>query len=195
MDNRVSQVAIVVKNPPANAGDLRVAGLILGLWRSPRGRHSNPLQYFHLENPMNKGAWKATVHSVPKSWTGLKQLWMHIMDNIHIYIQPLKELVGVVIQSLSGVWLFTTPWTSAHQAPLSFTVSQSFLKLMSIESVMPSNHFILCCPLLLSLIFPSIGVVSSEPALCIRWPKHQFFGAQPSLWSNSHIHKWLLEKP
>ena len=188
-------MAIVAKNPPANAGDIRDAGLILGLWWSPGGRHSNPLQCFHLENPMNKGTWQATVHSIPKSWTRLKQLCMHIMDNNHIYIQLLKKLVGVVMQSLSGVWLFATPWTAVHYAPLSFTISQSFLKFMSIESVMPSNHFILCCPLLLSLIFPSTGVLSTETALYIRWPKHQFFGAQPSLWSNSHIHTWLLEKP
>ena len=125
-----------------------------------------------------------------------------------------------------------TPWTAAHQAPLSFTMSQSLLKLMSIESVMPSNHLILC-PLLFLLPsnFPSIGVFSNESVLCIRWPnywsfsfrisssneysglisiridwfdllavqgtqefsnttvqKHQFFSAQPSLWSNFHIH-------
>ena len=186
----------MVKKSPANEGDIRDAGLIPGLWRSPGGGHSNPLQCFHLENPMNRGAWQATVHSVPKSWTRLKQLCMLIMDNNHIYIQPPKELVDVVSQSLSGVWLFATPWNAAHQATISFTISQSFLKLMSIESVMPSNRFILCCPLLLlSLILPRTGVFSSEPALCIRWPNHQFFGAQPSLWSNSHIHTWLLEKP
>ena len=133
-----------------------------------------------------------------------------------------------------------TPWTAAHQASLSFTISQSLLKLMSIESVIPSNHLILCCPLLLlPSIFPSIRVFSNESALCIRWPKywsfnfsirsskeysglipfridwlallaiqglsrvfsnatvqkHQFFGSQPSLCSNSHIHTWVLEKP
>ena len=169
--------------------ETRDAGMI------PGGGCINPLQCFHLESPVNKGAWRATVHSVPESWTRLKQLCMPIMDNNHMCIQPLKELVGV-IQSLSGVWLFATPWTAAPQDPLSFTVSQSFLKLMSIESVMASNHFILCCPLLLlSLILPRTGVFSSEPALCIRWPKPQLFGAQPSLWSNSHIHTWLLEKP
>ena len=65
-----------------------------------------------------------------------------------------------------------TPWTTAHQASLSITNSQSLLKLMSIETVMPSNHFILCCPLLLLLsIFPSTKVFSNESVLCIRWPK------------------------
>ena len=68
----------------------------------------------------------------------------------------------VVVQSLSRVQLFVTPWTAAHQASLSFTISQSVLKLMSIESVMPSNHLILSCPLLLLLsIFPSIRVFLS----------------------------------
>ena len=79
-------------------------------------------------------------------------------------------------QLLSHVQLFATPWTAAHQASLSFTISQSLLKLMSIESVMPSNHLILCRPLLLLLsIFPSTGVFSNELALCITWPKYWTF--------------------
>ena len=132
------------------------------------------------------------------------------------------------------------PWTAACQASLSFSISWSLLKLMSIELVMPSNHLILCHPLLLlSSIFPSIKIFSNESALCLRWPKywsfsfsispsdeysglisfrmdwfdllsvqgtlksllssttirkHQSFGTQPFLWSNSHIHTWLLEK-
>ena len=78
-----------------------------------------------------------------------------------------------VVQSLNCVHLFATPWTVAHQASLSFTVSQSLLKFMSIESVMPSNYLILCCPLLLlPSMFPSIRVFSSESALRIRWPKY-----------------------
>ena len=68
------------------------------------------------------------------------------------------------------------PWTAAHQASLSITNSQSLLKLMSIASVMPSNHLILCCPLLLPpSIFPSIRVFSNESVLCIRWPKYWSF--------------------
>ena len=147
----------------------------------------------------------------------------------------------IVDQSLSCVWLFVTPWTAACQAPLSFSIYQTLLKLMSIESVMPSNSLILCYPLLLlPSIFPSIRVFSGELAFRTRWPKywnfsfitglsnehsgfplgltdltslqfkqetlkrvftsnttwkHQFFGAQPSLRSNSHICIWLLEKP
>ena len=69
----------------------------------------------------------------------------------------------------------TTPWTAACQTSLVFTVSRSLLKLMSIESVMPSNHLILCRLLLLPSIFPSIRLFSSESALCIRWPKHWSF--------------------
>ena len=141
------------------------------------------------------------------------------------------------VQSLSPVQFFQTPWTAAHQASLSFTNSQSLLKLLSIKSVMPSNHLILCQPLLLPpSILPSIRVFSNESVFCQRigvsastsvlpmniqdwfplgctvWislqskglsrvfsnttvQKHQFFGTQPSLWSNSHIHTWLLEKP
>ena len=82
----------------------------------------------------------------------------------------------VVAQLLSPVWLFETPWTAAHQASLYFTLSLSLLKLMSIESVMPSNQVILCCSLLLlPSIFPSIRVFSQESALHIRWPKYWSF--------------------
>ena len=152
----------------------------------------------------------------------------------------LMESISVQL-SHSCVWLFATPWTAAWQASLSITNSQSLSKLMSIESVMPSNQLILCCPLLLPSIFPSIKVFSKESVLHIRWPKywsfsfsfsispsneyselisfridwfdllavqgapksfsnttvqkHQFFGAQFSSSFNSHIHRWLLEKP
>ena len=75
------------------------------------------------------------------------------------------------VQSLSHVQLFATQWTAARQTPLSFTISQSLLKLMSIESMMPSNHLILCRPLLLlPSIFPSIRIFSNESALRVRWP-------------------------
>ena len=84
-------------------------------------------------------------------------------------------LIVVVIQSLSCVGLLATPWSAAHQASLSFTISHDLLKLMSDESVMPSNHPILCCPLLLPSVFPGIRVFSSESPLCIRWPKYWRF--------------------
>ena len=82
----------------------------------------------------------------------------------------------VVVWLLSCVWLFVTPWTAVHQASQSFTISQRLLKLMSIELMMPSNHLVFCCPLLLlPSIFPSITVFSSESTLCIRWPKYWSF--------------------
>ena len=135
------------------------------------------------------------------------------------------------VRLLSHVQPFVTPWTEARQASLSITNSRSLLKPMSIESVMPSNHLILCHPLLLPSVFPSIRVFSNESVLHIRWPKywsfsfsispsneysglisfrmdqmdlqskglsrvlsnttvqkHQFFSAQLSSQSNSHIH-------
>ena len=141
-----------------------------------------------------------------------------------------KKMLSISVQQLSRVRLFVTPQTAAHHTSLSFTISRNLLKLIFIESVMPSNHLILChLFLLLPLIFPSIRVFSKELALHIRWPKYwsfsfsispsneysgfisfrtdwfdllavqrtlksllqhynQFFGTQPSLWSNSHIH-------
>ena len=135
------------------------------------------------------------------------------------------------VQLLSRVQLFATSWTAACQASLSITNSQSLLKLMSIESVMPSNQLILCCPLLiqhqglfLSHFFSSGGQIIGASALVLPmnnlgWfplgltglislyskgrsrvfcnttvQKHQFFGTQPSLWTSSHMHPWLLEK-
>ena len=83
------------------------------------------------------------------------------------------------VQSLSHVRLFAT-WTAARQASLSLTISQSLLKLMSIQSVMPSNHLILSHPLLLPLILPSIRVFSNESDLFIRWPKYWSFSISPS---------------
>ena len=153
---------------------------------------------------------------------------------------PVSFLIYLLWSSVtSHIWLFATPWTTACQASLSFTISRNLVKLVSIEYVMPSNHLI-CCFLLLLLpsIFPSIRVFSNESAVCIRWPKywsfsfsmspsnkypglislrligliallskglsrvfsstavwkHQFFITLLSLWSNSHICTWLLER-
>ena len=81
-------------------------------------------------------------------------------------------LIFVVVQSLSCVWLFVTPWTATRQASLSITISQSLLTFRSFESVMLSNHLILCCPFLLPSVFPSIRVFSNKSALHSRWPKY-----------------------
>ena len=93
-------------------------------------------------------------------------------------------------RSLSYVRLFATPWTAALQASLSITNSQSLLKLVSIESMMPSNYLILCCPLLLlPSVFPNIRVFSSESVLRIRWPKYWSFSFNIN---PSHIYSGLI---
>ena len=103
---------------------------------------------------------------------------VHLYLNLHMKLTESK--LGLLqfssVQSLSHVLLFETPWTAAHQVSLSITDSQSLLKLMSIESMMPSNHLTLCHPLLLlPSIFPSIRFFSNESVLCIRWPKYWSF--------------------
>ena len=92
------------------------------------------------------------------------------MHAIHLFL-----IYVVFVQSQNYVQLFATPWPVVHQAPLSSTVSWSLLQFMSTGSVMPSNHLMLCCPLLLPSIFPRIRVFFSELALCIRWPKYWSF--------------------
>ena len=158
---------------------------------------------------------------------------------LSLWLQPAVMRI-VFLFSHSVMSDTVIPWTAARQVSLSFTISQSLLKLLSIESVMPSNHLILCHPfLLLPSISPSIRVFSNKLVLCIMWPKyqsfsfsvsssneysglisfrliclislqskglsrvfssttvqkHQFFSAQLSLWSKSHIQTRLLEKP
>ena len=94
-------------------------------------------------------------------------------DKIHYKLKKKKK---ISVQSLRHVWFFAKPWTAAHQASLSITNSQSFLKLMSIKSVMPSDHLILCCPHhLLPSIFPNIRVFFSESVLHIRGQKYWSF--------------------
>ena len=123
------------------------------------------------------------LHAITTSLQGLE---------LHPFLTWILQDLGlfaVVIQSLSQVQLLATPWTAAHQSSLPFTISRSLLKLTSIESVMPSNHLILCCPLLLlPSIFPSIRVSCSEAALCIRWPnRHFIFDISPS-----NVHSGLI---
>ena len=88
----------------------------------------------------------------------------------YIKISSKGGKIFVVVQALSRVQLFATPWNIAHQASLSFTISQGFLKLVFTKWVMPSNHLILCFPLLQPIIFPSIKVFSNESILPIKWP-------------------------
>ena len=111
---------------------------------------------------------------LPRDWTWVSCIaGRYLLYHLSHQESPLE---GSSVQSLSRVWLFETPWTAAHQASLSIANSQSLLKFMSIKSVMPSNHLILCHPLLLlPSIFPSIRVFSNESALHIRWPKDWSF--------------------
>ena len=98
--------------------------------------------------------------------------------------------VIIVVQLLSHVWLFATPWSEACQASLSFTISQSLFKLMSLKLMRPSNHLVLCCPLLLPpSIFPQIRVFSNESVLRIRWPKYWSFSSASVLPMN--IQGWF----
>ena len=173
-------------------------------------------------------------------WHALNNSIVHWMVYPHPKVYPPRtsecDLV-VLVQLLSHVRLFKTPWTAARQASLSLTISWSSPKFMSTESVMPSNHLTLCCPLLLlPSIFPIIKVFFNESTPSIRWPKYWHFSISPSneysglisigltglisllskglsrvfsstttqkhkfniqpyLWSISHIHTWLLEKP
>ena len=114
-------------------------------------------------------------------------LWIYVIQGDSGWLVPDSSLflacMPCSVQSLSRVRLFGTPWLAARQASLSITNSWSLPKLMSIESVMPSNHLILCCPLLLlPSIFPSIRVFSDESALRIRWSKYwsSSFNVSPS---------------
>ena len=189
--------------------------MLVRLHRGFRGQNLGPLI------PILIGSWETAYH-ITAHW------WLR---------QPRE---GRASYCSSLLWLFAISWTAALQASLSFTISRSLLKLMSIESIMPSNHLILCCSLLLlPSIFPNIRVLSKELTLRIRWTKYwsisfsintsnehsglisirvtglifllskrlsrvftsttiqkqQYFSTQPSLWSNSHIHIQLLEKP
>ena len=111
------------------------------------------------------------IIEAPPSWPHL-----NLITSQRLYILIPSYWGFSSVQSLSHVWLFATPWTAACQASLSTTNSWSLLKLMSIESVMPSNHLILCRPLLLPpSIFYSIRVFSNESVLHIRWPKYWSF--------------------
>ena len=130
-----------------------------------------------------------------KMWT----LWcLSLSEHCSYWIRVLllePHLTFAVVRTLSRVRVFATPRTAAHQAPLSSTISQSLLKLMSIESVMPSNHLILCSPLLLlPSIFPSFRVFSNESALRIRWLKYWSFSFSFSI-SPSNEYSGLISFP
>ena len=145
-------------------------------------------------NPAGQGRAKSIknisnefqVEVTGETHTVSSRIWRH-MNERGLALQFGRSNLGVmtklvVVQSLSRVWLFAAAYTVGRQASLSITISRSLLKLMSIESVMPSSHLILCCPLLLlPSSFPSIGVFSNELALSMRWPKDWSFSFSISL--------------
>ena len=144
---------ITVYRPPLEALDISSPELFShSLWYL---LFTSSLFPYKIKNP---GTVFHVHCSIPSAWTVLRH-------------------TVVAVQSWSHVWLFVTLWTAACQASLSFTISRSLHKLMSIESVMPSNHLTLCYPLLLlsSSIFSSIKIFSIESSLHIRWPKYWSF--------------------
>ena len=125
--------------------------------------------------------WEKLTHLLQRHWgnSEFKKLnrYLHLVACCSWGLLIPFLSLALVVQSLSRVSLFATPWTATCQSFLSFTITWSLLKLTPIESVMPSNHLILCGPLLLlPSIFSSIRVFSNESALCIRWPKDWSFG-------------------
>ena len=121
---------------------------------------------------------------------------MKLKDNCSLEEKLWQTYQFSSVQSLSHVWIFSTPWSAAHQAFLSITDSWSMFRLMSVESMMSSNHLILYCPLLLlPLVFPIIRVFSNESALCIRWPKYWSFSLSisPSNQSNSGLISFRMD--
>ena len=121
----------------------------------------------------------------------MKTCWTSLIIQFSSVAQSCLTFCGwvIVVQLLSRVRLFATPWAAARHASLSFTISRSSLKLMTIQSVMPSNHLVLCHPLLPPSIFPSIRVFSNESALYIRWPKYCIFSFN---FSPSNEHSGLI---
>ena len=118
---------------------------------------------------------KKTEQKVRKNYQGKCLYFEFILSLVHDLGNLVHSCLLLLLQFLSRVWLFVTPWTAAHQASLSFTNSWSLLKLMSIELVRPSNYLVLCHPLLLPSIFPCIRVFSNESDLHVRWPKYWSF--------------------
>ena len=125
--------------------------------------------------------WAARRYSWPPVQTHTSTHWEGNCLDKHMCVPATRKWIVGIVQALSCVRLHVIPWTATRQTSLSFSISWSLLKFVSIESVMPSNHLILCHPLLLlPSIFPSIRVFSNKSALGIRWPKY---------YVTSHRHK------
>ena len=167
------------KEPTCQCKNHRRFKLDPWVWKIPWRRKWQPApQYSFQNNPMDRGAW---LQSTGSQRVGHDWVTTYACAHVVYCLKLCCHLLGASfqfssVQSLSRVWLFATPWTAARQASLSITNSWSLCKLMSIELVIPSNHLILCRPLLLPpSVFPSIRVFSDESILCIRWPKYWSF--------------------
>ena len=159
----LSQVPLCLSWNPAS---ILWGSLSLDTCQGPSERELRPLVATQAECSADGWLWEGADLRVTLFPVKPSQQTLHAARMTCPSLNPLA-----VVQSLICVWRFVIPWTEAHQASLSFTISRSLLKLMSTESVMPSNHLILCHPLLLPpSIFPSIMVFSSESALCFRGP-------------------------
>ena len=131
---------------------------------TPNPSYDNPKCFQTLLNVPQGAKSPQIENQCAREKESLKKIGIHVSNNIF------------VVQLLSRVWLFATPWTTARQASLSINNSRNLLKLMSVESGMPSNHLILCRPLLLPpSVFPNIRVFSNESVLHIKWPKYWSF--------------------
>ena len=145
----------------------------MGKWRLQALLLINTGYKEEIQSQVERGSSPTACFIVGQSNLGQQRLlWIYLSVKMcNVILQTVINLV-----QFSRIQLFVTPWTAAQQASLSTTNSRSLLKLMSIKSVMPSNHLILCCSfLLLPSIFPSIRVFSDKSVLCIRWPKYQSF--------------------
>ena len=140
------------------------------------GEDSCPLDSKEIKrvNPKGNQSW-IFIGITELNWTERSKCFSTYFSLGSLCFLATSSVQFSSFHSLSCVQFFATPWTAACQASLSFTNSQSLLKLMFIESVMPSSHLILCRPLLLASIFPSIRVFSNESVLRIRWPKYWSF--------------------
>ena len=145
-----SQVALLVKNSPANAGDVRDVGLISGLGRSPGGGYGSPLQYSYLENPMDRGAWWTTVHRVTESWTVLKQLSIHactlkeetvVTENRSVVAGGLEAGAGRATKRF--LWKSFLGWWNCSISWYWWWLHESIYVLKFIEMyVLPPNQFL-----------------------------------------------------
>ena len=188
-EEMVTRSSILARRSPwrAEPGGLQSLGSqrVRHNWSDLARTHTcYPLAVAHqIPAPFERAVMSNDVIYSTARWKHCKPAYCLCFGTYYSHVPASKSLKKavflVVVQSLSRVRFFVTPWTAARQASLSFTISLSLLRLLSIELVMPSKHLILCCPLVPS-IFPASGSFSNESVLSIRWPKHWSFRISPS---------------